>query len=248
VGNLTKLFSIGNQHPRENFRTTATLGSLNAETIIECDGCASVILDLRGTFSGTFEVSGTVDGVNWTAIPLLPVNQASRIYVAAVAGTIAGIWEGKCSPYWKVRVRCTAYTSGAAIATLTASLAPLDDAFRRLTSQVTTATGVASAAVTLTLASPGVGLRHYLTFIRLERHASALLTAAATPTIITTTNLPGGSYSIPLEAAAQGSVYEKALDFALPLAAVAQNTATTIVGPITTGVIWRLTAGFFTGP
>jgi len=51
-------------HPRENLYVTGNLGSVNAEVIIASDGCASVMVDLRGTFSGTFEVAGTVDGTN----------------------------------------------------------------------------------------------------------------------------------------------------------------------------------------
>jgi hypothetical protein len=249
MGNLAKIFSTGNQHPRENFRATGILGAANAEVIIDCDGCASVALDLRGTFSATFEVSGTVDGINWTLIPLLPVNQASRIYLSAITGSVVGAWEGALSGFWKVRVRCAAYTSGSATAALSASIASLGDTFRNLTSLLVTTTAAVATAATLTLAAPGAGLRQYLSFLRLERHAAATLTAAATPTIITTTNLPGSlAFSVPVEAAAQGSVYEKQFDFNAPLAASAQNTAATVVAPITTGVIWRLTAGYFVGP
>jgi hypothetical protein len=34
-------------------------------------------------------------------------------------------------------------------------------------------------------------------------------------------------------------------DFSYPLAASAQNTAVTIVAPALTGVIWRLSAGYY---
>jgi hypothetical protein len=236
-------------HPRENRVATGTLGAINAEIITICDGCSSFALDLRGTFSLTVEISGTIDGTNWMPIPVLPVNQTSRIYVAAIAGTAAGVWEGKCAPYTQIRARVTAYTSGSATATLVASNGILDDSFRNMTSQLGTVTAAASATATLNIASPGAGLRHYLSFLRIERHASALLTAAATPTIIATTNVPGSlAFSIPVEAAAQGSVYEKTFDWAYPLAVAAQNTATTIIAPIATGVIWRMTAGWFVAP
>ena len=114
---------------------------------------------------------------------------------------------------------------------------------------VGTATGAASAAVTLTLAAPGVGLRHYLTYLRITRFASALLTAAAAPVLVTTTNIPGTlAFTIPAEAALQGSVFVYQENFAFPLMSSAQNTATTIVCPITTGVIWRVTAGYYVAP
>ena len=67
--------------------------------------------------------------------------------------------------------------------------------------------------------------------------------------MITTTNLPDAlAFSIPMEAAAQGSVYEKSLDPARAIMASAQNTATTIVAPLTTSVICRISATFYVAP
>ena len=77
---------------------------------------------------------------------------------------------------------------------------------------VGTITAAVSMAATLTLTAPGAGLRHYITGLRIEHHTAALLTAGTTPVVVTTTNLPGAlAFSIPMEAAAQGSVYEKAM-------------------------------------
>jgi hypothetical protein len=88
-----------------------------------------------------------------------------------------------------------------------------------------------------------------LTRLAIERHAAAALTAGATPTLITTTNLPGSlAFSIPVEAAAAGSVYEKIIDPARPIISSAQNTATTIVAGAVTSVIWRITALFYVAP
>ena len=56
------------------------------------------------------------------------------------------------------------------------------------------------------------------------------------------------AFSIPMEAAAQGSVYEKLLDPVRAIMASAQNTATTIVAPLTTSVIWRISATFYVAP
>lgn len=240
---------VGVLHPRENLFVTGNLGSLNSEIIIECDGSASVMVDLRGTFSGTFEVAGTVDGTNWIAIPVRGVNIAAIGYVAAITGTAAGVWIGGCLGYRKVRLRCTAYTSGSATAYMTVSLAP-DTAPQNIsTTTLVTAVGAAGAAVTLTLGAPGAGLRHYITYLSINRFASALLTAAAAPVTVTTTNLPGSlAFSIPAEAAAQGTLDRWREDFAYPLAVSAQNTATTIVCPLTTGVLWRATAGYFVAP
>lgn len=250
MAKLSRDLTAGVLHPRENLFISGTLGSLNAEVITDCDGCASVMVDLRGTFSLTIELSGTVDGVNWMPIPVKPVNAASKSYVAAIAGTAAGIWTGACAGYRSVRARCTAYTSGAAVVSLCGSVAPLDQSLDGIiTSGIVTAVGAAAAAVTLTLTAPGAGLRHYLTYLSINRFASALLNAAAAPVTVTTTNLPGSlAFSFAADAAAQGTLDRWREDFAAPIAAAAQNAATTIVCPATPGVIWRVTAGFYVAP
>ena len=80
-------------------------------------------------------------------------------------------------------------------------------------------------------------------------HRRHRVTAGVTPVVITTTNLPGAlAFSIPVEAAAQGSVYEKVLDPVRAIMAAAQNTATTIVAPLITNVIWRISATFYVAP
>ena len=53
---------------------------------------------------------------------------------------------------------------------------------------------------------------------------------------------------LPADAAAQGTTYSYQEDFAYPIAASAQNTATTIVAPATTAIIWRVSAGFYLNP
>jgi len=250
MSKLSRDLSVGTLHPRESLFLTGTLGAVNAEIVLPCDGCASVSVDLRGTFSLTAEVSGTVDGDNWTPIPMRPVNQAAKRYVATIVGTAAGVWIGTCSQYKSVRVRDTAHTSGAAIATLMADTAPMDLSLGGMvTTDIGTNTAATGVACTLTLAAPGAGLRHYITYVSINRLTSALLTAGSTPVLVTTTNLPGSLvFSFPADAAAQGSSWPLREDFAYPIAASAQNTATTIVCPATTGVIWRVTAGWYPAP
>ena len=237
-------------HPREVVLGTGTLGALNAEVIIVCDGSGAVSLDLRGTFSMTIEVAGTVDGTNWTLIPVKPVNQASKLYVAAVTGTAAGTWVGACAGFTRVRARVTAYTSGSATTTLSASVGLLDQSLDGLiTPTLGTTVGASGAAVTLTIAAPGAGLRQYLTYLSINRFAVALLTAGAAPVTVTTTNLPGSlAFSFAADAAAAGTLDRWREDFAYPLASSAQNTATTIVCPATTNVIWRVSAGWYVAP
>jgi hypothetical protein len=237
-------------HPRETLFINGTLGAANAEIIVDADSSGTVSLDLRGTFSMTIEVAGTVDGTNWTLIPVKPVNVASKLYVAAVTGTAAGTWVGSCAGFRQVRARVTAYTSGAATAFLATAVGLLDQSLDGvITNSIGTAVGASAAAVTLTIAAPGAGLRQYLTYLSINRFAAALLTAAAAPVTVTTTNLPGSlAFSFAADAAAQGTIDRWREDFAAPIAASAQNTAVTIVCPGTTGVIWRVTAGWYVAP
>jgi hypothetical protein len=250
MAKISKDLSVGNLHPRESLFLTGNLGSLNAEIIVQADGAASLALDLRGTFSLTIEVAGTVDGTNWTIIPVRPQSAGAMQYVAAVAGATAGVWVGKCAPFRQIRARCTAYTSGAATAVLLSDTAPLDDSLQaNVTPLLVTATGASGAAVTLTLPAPGQNLRQYLTYLSINRYAAAVLTASATPVVVTTTNLPGAlAFSFEADAAALGTMIRWREDFAYPLVASAQNTAVTIVCPVTTGVIWRVTSGYYVAP
>jgi hypothetical protein len=249
MAKLSRELASTTLHPREDIFATAALASVNAETIISADGCTTLTLDLRGTFSLTIEVNGTVDGTNWQLIPMRPVNQAAKLWVAAVTGTTAGTWVGTIAGYRQVRARVTAYTSGSCTTTLLASLSPTASEQEMITPTLVTSVGAAAAAVTLTLPAPGAGLRQYITYLTINRFATALLTAAATPVTVTTTNLPGSlAFSFAADAAALGTIDRWREDFAYPLASSAQNTATTIVAPATTAVIWRVTAGYYIAP
>ena len=196
-------------HPRENLLLSSTIASVTTGANLRADGANTVFLSLTGTFVATVLVEGSIDNVTWITIPMRPVNAASKVYV--LSATAIGQFVASNYGYSFVRVRCSAYTSGSVAYSLAASNTILDNSLEGLVANNTgTATGTAGAAVTLTLAAPGAGLRQYLTMLRIERHATALLVAGATPTIITTTNLPGSrAYSIPVDAAMAGAVYEK---------------------------------------
>jgi hypothetical protein len=244
---VSRDLSSGNLHPRENLFSNGILGMVGAEVLLPGDGAATVSLDLRGTFSATVEVSGSVDGANWTIIPMRPVGISANAYIAGITGSVTGIWVGKCAPFRLLRARCTAFTSGSVVATLSGDIAPLDDSLTgMITNQISTTVGASGAAVTLTLASPGAGLRQYLTYLSINRFAAAVLTASATPVTVTTTNLPGPlAFTFEADAATLGTKIPWREDFAYPVSAASQNTAVTIVCPVTTGVIWRVTAGYY---
>jgi hypothetical protein len=247
MAGLSRTRSIGILHPRENFGATANLAINGAELVIDCHGCSTVALDLRGTFVANIELQGSCDGTNYELIPIR--SRRGGAYGALVSNT-AGLYVGECAGYEKVRARLIAYTSGVCVTSLIASNAVLDQSLMgAVTPLSVTATGAAGAAVTLTLPSPGAGLRQYVTYLRLVRFASAALVAAAAPVVVTTTNMSGAlAFTLPADAAAQGTLSPYSEDYALPVAASAQNTNTTFVLPATPSVIWRATAGYYVAP
>ena len=250
MAKVSRDYSAGTLHPRETVFIAGNLASGAAELILACDGSSTVSLDLRGVFNLTLEVIGTIDGVNWVTIPMRALGQASVGYAATVAGATPGLWVGKCAPFRQVRARVTAYTSGSAAAVLACGVGQLDDTLQgQVTPQLQTIASLAGAAATLTLPAPGPGLRHYLTYVSIDRSPSAALVAAATPIIVTTTNLPGGlAFSIAADAAAQGVPFRLREDYGFPLVSTAQNTPTVISAPATPNIIWRLTAGYYVAP
>jgi hypothetical protein len=230
-------------HTRETLFIVGTLGALNAEVQLPADGCGTVSLDIRSVFVGTIEVQGSVDGTNWVLIPLRPFNSPKLVR----AITAVGLWTGDCSQYLKVRALMTAWTSGAATTVLAADTSIFT--YAQVTTDVQTITAAAGVIATLTIAAPGLGLRHYLTYVRIAKFAAAALVAAAAPVLVTTTNIPGTLvFTMPADAQLQGTTFVYQEDFAFPVATVAQNTATVITGPVTTNVIWRITAGYFVAP
>lgn len=103
-----------------------------------------------------------------------------------------------------------------------------------------TATGVAAAAVTLTI--PAVAAKfHFITSIQVVKFATALLTAAATPVLVTTTNLDGTpALSFTAAASAAGTSEIQQFEPAEAIRSAVVNTNTTIVCPATTATIWRV--------
>ena len=142
MAKLSRDLTTGTLHPRENIAGSGALGALNAEIVINADGASTVALDLRGTFNLTVELAGSVDGTNWTLLAVRSISGGG--YLAAVAGAAAGAWVAACAGFAKIRARVTAYTSGAATATLLAATGLLDD---RLLGEVSSNAATITAAV-----------------------------------------------------------------------------------------------------
>jgi hypothetical protein len=251
VAKLSKDLSAGVLHPRENIHKTATLASLNAEMFIDCDGCETVLIDIRGTYVGTVEVAASVDGTNYIPVPVRMINNASVANVLVLPSAYIGIAVAQCGGFASVRVRMTAWTSGAAIVKALASIAALSRFYEidGCDPLHVTVTAAVTTAATLTLPAPGAGLRIYLSSFDLERIASLALTASGTPVLVTTTNLPGAPvFNVATDAAAIGVIDRQSKNYGRGLAASAQNTAVTFVAPIFTGVIWRMRATYYVAP
>jgi hypothetical protein len=111
-----------------------------------------------------------------------------------------------------------------------------------------TATAAISTGITLTLAAPAAGLFHYISLIQMSLFAGAALTPAAAPVLVTTTNLNGNPTYDWNNAGAQGTITYREVSPAIPIKSAVAATATTIVAPVLTGGIWRLTAYYFVAP
>jgi hypothetical protein len=183
------------------------------------------------------------------AISTRHARHRSQSALALITDTLAAtntqrVYNVRCAQLRKIRVRVSAYTSGAIDVVIRSdtqrSLHPgiNDRTSSPLYGTVTAAVGVAA---TLTLAAVA-GLRHYIDFIRIVRSATA-------PLLVTTTNLPGTPvFTFGQDVAAAGVEKEVARDFGgTGLAATSPGVATTIVCPAYTGVIWRVEASYRLG-
>lgn len=221
----------------------------NAETVLRMNGASIAFIHIYGTFVGTNAIEGTVDGTNY--FPIEVYNQATQQPVVSSAITTIGIFFAAVAGLKAIRVRMTAYTSGTAIVAMRASsgvgkvLAEL-----KPTTLGGTVTAASGAAATLTIAAAGAGLFHYLTRLEISLFNTAATTGAATPVVVTTTNLPGSkafSLAYPTRAAAGELLDRIIVQPTTPLKSSTANTNTTIVCPVVTAGLWRVTADYYVG-
>lgn len=222
------------------------IAAVNGEVIVDLNGTCVVLVDIRGTFVGTVNFEATVDGVNYVA--LSGINVVTQQATATVASTNLGPHAIGVTGFRRFRVRCSAFTSGSIAVAMRASSGDYAIIASPLPASLSvTVTAAAGAAATLTIASAGIGLFHYITRLAVERFFATAGLAAATPTLVTTTNLPGSrALSFPTAGAA-GTMYEKIIEPAQPLKSSAAATATTIVCPVSADTIWRVTADYYVG-
>lgn len=250
-------------HP-ESRRSQGVLAAVNAELIHDVDGDSSAVIFINGTatLNATYVLEGSPDGTNYFSLiaypyapglvgGTLPQPGQPLVTEAVNAATVQRMLCAAVGGLRRIRIRLSAYTSGSAAVTVNSdqceSISPYVRDQKAATLMVT-ATGAASAAVTATL--PAVpGLRHYIDGIQITRSATAALTAAAAPVLVTTTNIPGlPAFTFGSDAGGIGIDKTVEFDFgATGIAASAVNTATTVVCPVYTGVIWRINVSYRLG-
>ena len=227
--------------------------ALAAQTVVlPIGGKSAVGIVITGTWVGTITFEGTVDGTNWNAINAVAASTSTPQSTTVVNGlfrlTPAGLFQ--------VRAIMTAFTSGSAALTMRAStgtggifanqIIPVTVISSPSSNLVATITAVSGAAVTLTIPAV-VSQIHYITSLKIGLYSTAARVGAAAPIIVTTTNIPGAlAFTFDTAGAVGTNIIQEAI-VSIPLRSSVLNTATTIVCPIVTGGIWRITATYFTG-
>jgi hypothetical protein len=235
---------------------TNLLAALNAEVLIDVDGCNTMTVDVRtAAASLTYVFEATVDGSNYFPVPALQLQGllaaviATEVFITSVtvATTHSAHFMVNCAGYKRLRVRVSAYTSGNITVALRASAAQVMVYNKPIPqTQWITATAAANTINTATLPAAGVGLFHNICYISGMRNATALLAGTAT-LLITTTNLPNNPvWSVGNAMAAGGTQIDIDFQPANPLRSTVANTNTTVVYPACgAAVLSRLNVGYY---
>jgi len=237
---------------------TSLLAAVQAEVLIDVDGCGVVAVDIRtGAGSLTYVFEGSKDGTNYFTMPafieqsLVAAAIANEAFVHSVAITTthSASYQIQCAGFKRVRVRVSAYTSGNITVALRASGAQWMT-YTKPVPQVlwVTATAAANTQATATLPAPGIGLFHYVVSVNMMRNATAALAGTAT-LIHTSTNFPGSpAWSVGNAMAAGGQQLDVDLQPAVPLKSLLANTASTFVMPAAgLAVLNRINVGYYVG-
>jgi hypothetical protein len=215
---------------------SATLAAVNAESVISLQGHSTLRISAVLLGTGSWVVEGSVDGLIYDVAPINARTSAGLWLPTALSQ--AGFYIYNVAGYRTVRVRMTAATGGGVTFACRASQA--EALFPPDPPSTHSATGAAGVAVTLSIPLPGAGLFNRLTSIRVEAYATAATVGAATPIVVTTTNLPNAPAFIIPTAIPIGEVRSAIMEDAVKSSVAA--TATTIVAPATPSIIWRITA------
>ena len=250
---------------RERREATGALSAPGAELVLALNGDQYAMVSILCTsLIATIDFAGAVDAAGTTyasvvAYPIsnmfnggsIPLAGQPLVSDSIVAAHFLRVYAVPVAQLRSLRVRITSYTSGASQVTITSDTNASQHMLLQGASMPSTlyVTGTAAVSTGVTVTLPAVaGLRHYIDEVAVTRSATAALTASATPVVVTTTNLPGTpALTFGSDAGGIGVDVERRLPVGLGLSASAINTATTIVAPIWTGVIWRINVAYHLG-
>jgi Zn-dependent M28 family amino/carboxypeptidase len=71
------------------------------------------VVQITGTFVGTLSFEATVDGTNYVPVAAEPVAGGASV----TSATGPGLWRIRAGGFHSLRVRCSAFTSGAPVVT-----------------------------------------------------------------------------------------------------------------------------------
>lgn len=243
---------ITNQTVTDARIISATLSALNGEVIMDLNGDAVAVFDIRtGAMSATLVFEATVDGTNYFSLPAITVSTEAVINAIVITTTHAQSYVVGVSGFRRVRCRVSAYTSGNCVVASRSSYADFSIYAKPFPTQLhVTATAAVNTASTATLPAAGAGLFHYITNIELVKLYAVVGVAAGAGVIITTTNLPGTmAFTTEQRAGAAGDAI-KVIDknyTGNPLKSSVANTNTTFVAPLQLQTIWRWNISYYVG-
>ena len=246
---INSLVQLGGETITDNRVVLQTINTLNGEVFIDCEFTGSMIFDIRGTFTATLIAEATINGTDYFQLPIF--NIVNELQLAGVT-TIGAYFTQLPAATKRVRIRCSAYTSGSVQIYLRANSGTNIIYSKPLpTTTIGTLLTTANTAGTLTLAAPGVGLFHYITRIEITRiNSTATAVTGTTALSITTTNLTGSlAWTTGNAIAAGDSKADVIAEYSgNPLKSTTANTATTFVLPAGgAGVQYRINVSYYIG-
>jgi hypothetical protein len=263
-----QLDQINNGSVTDARTSSSTLNSVNAEVFMDINGKAVAVFEVRAAANvATYVFEATMDGTNYYAVPARPL-AGSTIGGAAIseglivsqtlAAAAAASYAVSATGYRRVRIRCSAFTSGSAVVSARATIA--DYAIIAQPQPAIFNQSIAPAVNTGgTITLPAVaGMSHYVTSIQATLAMNpATVQAGAATVFVTTTNLPNTpAWAVPIAGNAAASVGGLGAAFLTiigeafpnPLKSSVANTNTTFVFPAPgAAMTWRANVQYYLG-
>ena len=98
--------------------TSGTIAALSQSVALTLNGQSSASIQITGTWVGTLQFEGSLDGTSWTAIN----STLASTSVPVTTGNTNGLYRLTPGGFQQFRVVSTSWTSGTAIVTIRASI------------------------------------------------------------------------------------------------------------------------------